>query len=570
MIAAIYARKSTEQAIAEDQKSVARQIAHARAYAARNGWTVDDACVFVDDGISGAEFAARPGYQQLLAHLKPHPPFNVLIMSESSRLGREAWETGFALKQILVAGVRVFFYLENRECRFDHPLDKLQFSIVQAFDEMERSRAMQRSTDKALSQARAGHVTGGRVFGYDNVSIADAVGRRSHVERRVNQAEAAIVRRIFELAASGVGQGRIARLLNEEGVASPRAQRGRPQGWAVSSVHEVLFRPLYRGELVWNRTRKRDRWGQKRTADRPSGDWIHTPAPELRIVPETLWLAAHARIDAARALYRTATKGLRGGRPQVESRYLLPGLARCAVCNGGLFVRTGNTGSGDRRRRAFAYACTSHHTRGRSVCANRVQMPMGLVDEAVLTKLRDEVVTPDLVDDVLERARELLEENQRPSTLRDRLVDEIAGVDRQLENLVEAIALGGQLPALVARAQGADARRQELTERLRMIGEGPVVPRIDWRATERQARQLFDQWRTVLAHQPQHARTVLRELLAGEPIRFTPIEESTRRGYRFEGSAVIGGLLEGVVVTNGNWRPHRDSNPGFSLERAAS
>ena len=60
------------------------------------------------------------------------------------------------------------------------------------------------------------------------------------------------MRRIFELAASGVGQGRIARLLNEDGVASPRAQRGRPQGWAVSSVHEVLFRPLYRGELVWN------------------------------------------------------------------------------------------------------------------------------------------------------------------------------------------------------------------------------------------------------------------------------------------------------------------------------
>src|SRR5688572_29775126 len=223
MIAAIYARKSTEQAIAEDQKSVARQIAHARAHAARNGWTVDDAYVFVDDGISGAEFAARPGYQQLLARVKPRPPFDVLIMSESSRLGREAWETGFALKQILVAGVRVFFYLENRECRFDHPLDKLQFSIVQAFDEMERSRAAQRSTDKALSQARAGHVTGGRVFGYENVPIADAGGRRSHVERRVNEAEAAIVRRIFELAASGVGQGRIARLLNEEGVASPRA-----------------------------------------------------------------------------------------------------------------------------------------------------------------------------------------------------------------------------------------------------------------------------------------------------------------------------------------------------------
>jgi DNA invertase Pin-like site-specific DNA recombinase len=38
MIAAIYARKSTEQhGLADDEKSVARQIDHARQYAARKG-----------------------------------------------------------------------------------------------------------------------------------------------------------------------------------------------------------------------------------------------------------------------------------------------------------------------------------------------------------------------------------------------------------------------------------------------------------------------------------------------------------------------------------------------------
>lgn len=42
MIAAIYAPKSTEQLrVADEQKSVARQIDHARQYAARKGWRVD-------------------------------------------------------------------------------------------------------------------------------------------------------------------------------------------------------------------------------------------------------------------------------------------------------------------------------------------------------------------------------------------------------------------------------------------------------------------------------------------------------------------------------------------------
>jgi hypothetical protein len=34
---------------------VARQIEHARLYATKKGWTVDDAHIFVDDGISGAD-----------------------------------------------------------------------------------------------------------------------------------------------------------------------------------------------------------------------------------------------------------------------------------------------------------------------------------------------------------------------------------------------------------------------------------------------------------------------------------------------------------------------------------
>jgi DNA invertase Pin-like site-specific DNA recombinase len=44
MIAAVYARKSTEQnGVADEQKSVARQIERARAFAAAKGWAIDEA-----------------------------------------------------------------------------------------------------------------------------------------------------------------------------------------------------------------------------------------------------------------------------------------------------------------------------------------------------------------------------------------------------------------------------------------------------------------------------------------------------------------------------------------------
>jgi site-specific DNA recombinase len=109
-----------------------------------------------------------------------------------------------------------------------------------------------------LRKAKAGHVTGGRVFGYANVEILAPDGKRSHVDRRIQDDEATVVRRIFSMCANGDGLTRITKTLNDEGAPAPRPQQGRPRGWVQSSVREVLLRPLYRGGIVWNQTRKRD------------------------------------------------------------------------------------------------------------------------------------------------------------------------------------------------------------------------------------------------------------------------------------------------------------------------
>ena len=207
-------------------------------------------------GSPGAEFANRPGFLRLMNALKPRAPFQVLVMSEESRLGREAIETAYALKQLVQAGVRVFFYLEDRERTLDSPTDKIMLSLTTFADELEREKARQRTYDAMLRKAKAGHVTGGACFGYRNVEIRGTDGTRSHVMREIEPTEADVIRRIFQLSAAGHGVKAIAKLLNAEGAPSPRAQCGRSQTWAPSSVRAVLFRPVYRGEIVWGRTRE--------------------------------------------------------------------------------------------------------------------------------------------------------------------------------------------------------------------------------------------------------------------------------------------------------------------------
>jgi hypothetical protein len=116
----------------------------------------------------------------------------------------------------------------NRAIRLppDSPTGKIMLSLTTFSDELEREKARQRTYDAMARKARAGHVTGGRVFGYDNVDVAAAGGKRSHVERRINEAEAAVVRRIFEWCAAGTGYTRITKLLNAERALAAYHKRG--------------------------------------------------------------------------------------------------------------------------------------------------------------------------------------------------------------------------------------------------------------------------------------------------------------------------------------------------------
>src|SRR5262245_66685205 len=116
MIAGIYARKSTDQpGVSDDAKSNTRQVERGHAFAAERNWTLDEDWVVADDAVSGAEFTKRPGYMRILNALKPKPPFDVLIVSEVSRLGREQFEVGYFLKQVARAGVKGYAYVDGSE-----------------------------------------------------------------------------------------------------------------------------------------------------------------------------------------------------------------------------------------------------------------------------------------------------------------------------------------------------------------------------------------------------------------------------------------------------------------------
>jgi len=525
MLSAIYARKSTVQEIVDDQKSVARQIEHARQYAQRKGWTVDECAVFIDDGISGAEFATRPGFVRLMNALKPRPPFQVLIMSEESRLGREAIETAYALKQIVTAGVRVFFYLEDRERTLDSPTDKIMLSLTAFADELEREKARQRVTDAMLRKARAGHVCGGSCFGYRNVEITapgpDGRAHRQFVKREVHPDQAAVIRRIFELCAAGDGLKGITKRLNAEGATAPRSQQGRPRAWAPSTVREVLYREAYRGVLVYNRTQKRDRWGQRREKGRPAADWIRVPDENLRIVSDALWQAAHGQLTERRENYGIgrpdALRGLmaRGSRQS----YLLSGFARCGCCGGSVQVvsRASTTG------RLFRYGCGQYAGRGATICSNARLARLDEVDAEIRELLATEVLRPTVIESALDKAIAMLRKPNLPVPDRNQLTKRLRAVEARLSNLTEMAAKGGAVPAVLEALNRSEAERQALERELadrKVSRREDVCP--DARTLRQVLRKQLDDWNGLIQGNVTEARGLLSVVLR-ERITFTPI-----------------------------------------------
>jgi hypothetical protein len=110
-----------------------------------------------------------------------------------------------------------------------------------------------------------------------------------------------------------------------------------------------------------------------------------------------------------------------------------------------MHVRTRSHG----RRRAAFYGCTSYWKRGRTVCENRLEVSMDATDRQVLETIAQQVLQPDVVEEIVARALTAAAA-KRPQPTGEELRSELARVDGEIGRYVEAIAHGGDMPELVA------------------------------------------------------------------------------------------------------------------------
>ncbi len=98
--AALYLRRSTEE---HQAASLEVQSEEARRYVERKGWTLSEDAVFVDSGVSRAEFARRPGLISLLRAVERRD-FDVVVTRDETRLGGDMVRVSLLLQDMIDAG----------------------------------------------------------------------------------------------------------------------------------------------------------------------------------------------------------------------------------------------------------------------------------------------------------------------------------------------------------------------------------------------------------------------------------------------------------------------------------
>ncbi|HEY3232434.1 MAG TPA: recombinase family protein [Roseiflexaceae bacterium] len=480
--AVIYARYSTDrqrETSIEDQARVCRTRAEA--------FQLQVVAVHADDEVSGSTpVASRPGGKTLLADVLAGR-FQVLLLEGLDRLSRDQVEQETIIRRLEHRGIRIVGCSDGYDSQASGR--KLHRGMRGLINEIYLDDLRDKVHRGLAGQVERGFHAGGISFGYR--SVGDERGHRLEVDTEA----AEWVRWIFTHYSEGWSCQRIAAELNKRRVGSPRGTT-----WAVSALYGspakgsgVLNNELYIGRYIWNRSQwvKDPDTGRRQRMDRPRHEWSVIERPELRILGDELWVAARARMDKPRAL--GGAKG-QGAAP----RTLFGGLLRCGRCGGAVIAV-------DQR----CYACAARKDRGTSVCSG-VRARRRDVDDRLLSVVKEELLAPEAIGEVERLVRELASSAASDKSERRQVIaTRLAKLDREIGNLVEAIATVGISDALRERLVAAERERADLNqEGVRVSQDAALVADV----IPRYKRFVMD-LQGALARDSTRARAMLQEHL---------------------------------------------------------
>ena len=243
---AAYCRVSTEQE--EQESSFENQVDYyTRLINGNPEWKM--AGIYADHGISGVRDMIRPGFMNMIEDCKKRK-IDLIMTKSMSRFGRNTLDMLKALRELRALGVDVYFDRENlwlHDQQFETPV-ALLFAFAQAESE-NMSQNIKWGIKRGFESGTSGYADF-VCFGYK---------RGDDGRLTIDESDAEVVRRLFEMRASGKSLGTISDWLYEQGIPSPT---GRSR-WSRETISKLLKNEKYLGEVLLQKTYVKDLFSGK-------------------------------------------------------------------------------------------------------------------------------------------------------------------------------------------------------------------------------------------------------------------------------------------------------------------
>ncbi len=409
--AVAYARYSSA---GQRDVSIEQQLNDIRAFAEREGYTIIHE--YADHAKSGFKNIERRQQFHAMLSASESGAFDTVIAWKVDRFGRNRRESAIYKGQLSDAGVSVVYAMEQIP---DGAVGCLTEGMLESLAEW-YSRNISENTkrgqhDNAIKCLTNGHDALGYDKGPDNHFI-------------INEAEAAVVKRIYNLYSQGYSFGSISKMLNDEGITT---KRGYP--FQRSSLLSVIRNESYIGVYHY------------------AG--VRIPGGMPPIVDRDLWETCQLQRQKTTRHVEKSPEG-----------YLLSGKCICGFCGAKIHGNYSSSGHGPKgnKRRYYYYVCVE---KKRGHCKSARFIHKEVIEKPILDLLFNQVFQGDNFYRFVHMISDAMNFQKETSPV-EQLKKEYADVTRKIDNITRAISEGIWSKQTAAMLEELNTRADDLNAKI--------------------------------------------------------------------------------------------------------
>ena len=377
MRVAAYIRVSTEKQ-AEEGYSIAAQRERLRAYAYSQGWEIVQ--FYVDEGVSAKDMN-RPELQRMFKDMKNNL-FDIVLVYKLDRLTRSVIDLDKMLREFNKYNVK--FKSSTEIYDTTTATGRLFIRLVASMAQWERENLSERVSFGMEQKAKEGKWT---------IAIPPYRYDRDGDNLVINEEEAIIVRKIFDLYISGkYGMGKIAKYLNTTTKCKTKAG----SDWSANAIKYILTNPIYIGTMRYNFRVNKENYFEKENV-----------APAI-IDEEKYNLAQQILKKRSSSHPRKAT-----------SPYIFTSVLKCARCGGKMNGRMNTTKRNGKKYISYGYYCINKRIKG----CDLPNIAQNHLEHQFLKIIDQWIIDNDTVDEVITTTKQDDEKAKRIRKIRKELAE---------------------------------------------------------------------------------------------------------------------------------------------------